>query len=327
MLFANASNFSERETLFVEVILPLSLAINYTYRVPFELNETVAVGKRVVIQFGKHKIYTALVKKIGTIPPEFYEAKYIIDVVDQFPIITATQFQFWNWITSYYLCNEGDVMAAALPTGLKLASETLLVLRDELPEELDLTEKERLIFEVLLKQQRMSIDEVVELLGQKTVYPTINSLISKETIFIAEEVIEKYKPLLKSFIRLNPFYKEDENLRQLFAVLERAPKQLDAVLAYLKLAKTEAVISKQVLLETSGSGQAALKALIDKEIFSVEMRQVSRLAEAQDEFEVNFKLSAAQQRALDEIAHQLLQKEVVLLHGITASGKTQLYIK
>ncbi|MEJ5995451.1 primosomal protein N' [Pedobacter sp. Du54] len=327
MLFASASDFSERETLFVEVILPLSLAINYTYRVPFELSESVAVGKRVVVQFGKHKIYTALVKKIGTTPPEFYEAKYIIDVVDEFPVITKKQFEFWDWITSYYLCNEGDAMAAALPTGLKLASETLLVLREEWPEQLDLTEKEKLIFDVLLKQQRMSVDEVIALLGQKKVYPTINSLISKEAIYIAEEVTEKYKPLLKSFIRLNTFYKDEENLRQLFSVLERAPKQLDALLGYLKLAKANPIISKQVLLETSGSGQAALKALIDKDVFSIEKRQVSRLAEAQDEFEVNFSLSEAQQHAFNEIESKFMEKDVVLLHGITASGKTQLYIK
>ncbi|TKC10628.1 primosomal protein N' [Pedobacter polaris] len=327
MQFADSLNFQERETLFVEVILPLSLAINYTYRVPFELNEKVEIGKRVVIQFGKHKIYTALVKNIVQQPPEFYEAKYIIDVVDEYPVITEKQFQFWDWITSYYLCNEGDVMSAALPTGLKLASETILVLKDELPDELILTEKETLIVEVLHKQQRMSIDEVVELLGQKTVYPIINSLIGKEAIYIAEEVIEKYKPLLKSFITLNPFYKEEENLKQLFTVLEKAPKQLDALLAYLKLAKTEVSIPKNQLLEEGGSGQAALKALIDKDIFTVEKRQVSRLNDSHDEFEVNFKLSIAQQNAFNEIETQFENKDVVLLHGITASGKTQLYIK
>ncbi len=327
MQFASPIDFSERETLFVEVILPLSLAINYTYRVPFELNDRIAVGKRVVVQFGKHKIYTALVKSIGNQPPEFYQAKYIIDVVDELPVITPKQFEFWDWITSYYLCNEGDVMAAALPTGLKLASETILVLRDELPEELDLTEKESLIVSVLHKQQRISIDDVVELLGQKTVYPIINALIGKEVIYVAEEVIEKYRPLLKSFITLNPFYKEEENLKQLFAVLEKAPKQLDALLAYLKLAKNETTIPKQKLLEESGSGQGALKALIDKEVFSVEKRQVSRLNDSTDEFEVNFQLSTAQQKAFDEIELQFASKDVVLLHGITASGKTQLYIK
>jgi primosomal protein N' (replication factor Y) len=327
MQFANSFGFEERETLFVEVILPLSLSINYTYRVPFELNERIAVGKRVVVQFGKHKIYTALIKSIGKLPPEVYEAKYIIDVIDEHPIITEKQFEFWNWITSYYLCNEGDVMAAALPTGLKLASETILVLKDELPTAFELTDKETLIIDVLHKQQRISIDDVISLLGQKTVYPIINSLIGKELIYVAEEVIEKYRPLLKSFITINPFYKEEENLKQLFSVLEKAPKQLDALLAYLKLSKTDATIPKQVLLEESGSGQAALKALIDKEIFSQEKRQVSRLNDAHDEFEVNFELSDAQKAAYNEIIAQFKVKEVVLLHGITASGKTQLYIK
>ena len=327
MQFAASLNFNERETLFIEVILPLSLAINYTYRVPFELNESIAIGKRVVVQFGKHKIYTALVKSISKRPPEFYEAKYIIDVVDNYPVLTEKQFELWQWISAYYLCNEGDVMAAALPTGLKLASETILVLKDELPDEINLNEKENLIVEVLHKQQRITIDDVIGLLGQKTVYPIVNSLIAKEVIYIAEEVIEKYKPLLKAFVTLNPFYKEEENIKQLFEVLERAPKQLDALLAYLKLTKTYASLPKQQLLEESGSGQAALKALIDKDIFLVEKRQVSRLSESNDEFEVNFELSKAQETAYNEIETQFLTKDVVLLHGITASGKTQLYIK
>ncbi|WP_199140937.1 replication restart helicase PriA [Pedobacter sp. ASV12] len=327
MQFAEPTDFSERETLFVEVILPLSLAINYTYRVPYELNDRIGVGKRVVVQFGKHKMYTALVKSIGTQPPEFYQAKYIIDVVDDVPVINTKQFEFWDWIASYYLCNEGDVMSAALPTGLKLASETILVIREELPEELVLTEKEELIFQVLQKQQRMSIDDVVELLGQKTVYPIINSLIAKEIIFVAEEVVEKYKPLLKSFIKLNPFYQDQENLKQLFAVLERAPKQLDALLAYLKLSRTDQAVPRQLLLEESACGQAALKALLDKDIFSLEKRQVSRLNQTGDEFEVNFELSPAQQHAFNEVQKGFEEKDVVLLHGITASGKTQLYIK
>jgi primosomal protein N' (replication factor Y) len=327
MQFAQTINFEERETLFVEVILPLSLAINYTYRVPFELNESIAIGKRVVVQFGKHKIYTALVKNIHQQPPEFYEAKYVIDVVDEQPVITSKQFEFWDWITSYYLCNEGDVMSAALPTGLKLASETIILLRDELPSDLVLTAKETMIVEFLHTKIRMSIDEVVTLLGQKTVYPIINSLIGKEVIYIAEEVIEKYKPLTKSFITLNPFYKEEENLKQLFTVLDKAPKQLDALLAYLKLAKSDPSIAKQQLLEESGSGQAAIKTLIDKDIFIQQKRQVSRLVQGEEEFEVNFKLSIAQEKAFNKIHHQFLTKDVVLLHGVTASGKTQLYIK
>lgn len=322
-----ASDFTERETLFVEVVLPLSLAINYTYRVPFELNQAVAVGKRVVVQFGKHKIYTALVKSIGKNPPEHYQAKYIIDVVDEYPVVNPKQFEFWNWITSYYLCNEGDVMSAALPTGLKLASETVLLLREDLPNELQLSEKEQLIFEVLRKQHRISIDEVAGLLGQKTIYPLVNSLLEKEVIVAAEEVVDKYKPLLKPFVRLNEFYKEDENLRELFAQLEKAPKQLDALLAYLKLSKGFGFIAKAQLIEESGSGQSAFKSLIDKGVFELEMRSVSRLNDDSEVFDANFKLSEQQDFALNQIKQQFEEKDVVLLHGVTASGKTQVYIK
>ncbi len=324
----NVFEFNEQETLFVEVILPLSLAINYTYRVPFDLTSQIEIGKRVVVQFGKHKIYTALIKSISKHPPLLYQAKYIIDVVDEHPIITPQQFKFWDWITTYYLCNEGDVMAAALPTALKLASETILVLRDdELPENILLTEKEQILVQALQRIKRINVDEIVKLLGQKTVYPIINSLIAKEIIYAAEEVLEKYKPLLKAYVTLNPFYNEEENIKQLFKILEKAPKQLDALLGYLKLKKQDALVAKQQLLTESNCGQAALKTLIDKEIFVLVKKTVSRLQETNDDLVLNFKLSKAQETALSQIKNLLTQKEVVLLHGVTASGKTQLYIK
>ena len=328
MLDLQEPDFTERETLFIEVVLPLSLAINYTYRVPFELNDQVAVGKRVVVQFGKNKIYTALIKAISNKPPEVYEAKYIIDVIDIHPIITESQLQLWEWMTGYYLCNEGDVMSAALPTGLKLASETIIVLKeDAYADELVFTDKETTILEAFRSRPRLTIDDVSALLGQKTVYPIINALLSKGMIYIAEEVMEKYKPLLKSFVSLNPFYKEEENLKQLFSVLERAPKQLDAFLAYLKLAKQQAFISKQQLLEESNCGNAAFKALQDKEIFTVTKKPVSRLQDNSDDFILNFTLSDAQSTALEQLEKGFQEKDVVLLHGVTASGKTQIYIK
>jgi primosomal protein N' (replication factor Y) len=321
------SSFSERETLFVEVVLPLSLAINYTYRVPFELSDSVQVGKRVIVQFGKHKIYTALVKSIGSTPPEHYQAKYIIDVVDEFPVVTEKQFQFWDWITAYYLCNEGDVMAAALPTGLKLASETVLVLKDDFVNDVELTDKESIIIDVLIKQHKISVDEISTLLGQKTVYPLVYSLIAKGAIVALEEVVDKYKPLMKSFVKLNPIYADDENLRHLFAQLERAPKQMDALLAYLKLSRTRDFVAKTTLLDESACGAGALKGLVGKQVFLSEKRQVSRLSSDNDEFEINFTLNETQQTALYQIQDQFTKKDVVLLHGITASGKTQIYIK
>jgi len=324
----NDIDFVERDTLFVEVILPLSLSKNYIYRIPFHLNELIAVGKRVIVQFGKNKIYTALVKSLSNTPPEVYQAKYIIDVIDEYPVVTAMQFRFWDWMTSYYLCNEGDVMAAALPAGLKLASETIIVLREDADlGSIDITDKEAILVTTLDKQKKLTIDQISKLLGQKTVFPIIRSLIGKDVVYIAEEVVEKYKPLLKSFIALNPFYKEEGNFRQLFEVLERAPKQLDALLTYIKLSKAGEEVSKSQLLEESNCGQAALKSLMDKDIFVLRKKAVSRLNDDVDDLILNFKLSTAQQTALSEIQTSFQTKEVVLLHGVTASGKTQVYIK
>jgi primosomal protein N' (replication factor Y) len=321
-------DFVERDTLFIEVILPLSIQKNYIYRIPFHLNTHIAVGKRVIVQFGKNKIYTALVKSISYAAPLIYEAKYIIDVIDEYPVVNDLQLEFWDWMTAYYLCNEGDVMSAALPAGLKLASETIIVLREETDRETDrITDKEAILVAALEKQKKLTIDQISKLLGQKTVFPIIRSLTDKGIIYIAEEVVEKYKPLLKSFITLNHFYKEEGNLRQLFEILERAPKQLDALLAYLKLSKSGTEVSRQQLLEDSNCGQAALKSLLDKEIFTLQKKAISRLQDDNDDLILNFKLSGAQQTALQKIKTVFETKEVVLLHGVTASGKTQVYIK
>ena len=319
--------FTERETLFVEVILPLSLAKNYTYRVPFELNNEVSVGKRVVVQFSKHKIYTALISAISTNPPAAYEAKYIIDIIDAAPVVTPTQIQFWKWMTNYYMCNEGDVMSAALPASLKLASETILVLREDFSDEIALSDKEEIIIGALKKQEKLTVNEVSKLLGQKTVYPIINNLLEKELVLVAEEVVQKYKPLLKSFVALNDFYNEEDHLKQLFEILEKAPKQLDILLAFLKLQKQNLPISKEQLLEESNCSASVLKALTDKGIFDIIKRPVSRLAAHDEDLNANFKLNDGQTAALAQIQAAFNEKDVVLLHGVTASGKTQVYIK
>ncbi len=321
-------DFADRETYFIEVILPLSLAKNYIYRIPFHLNDQVALGKRVIVQFGKNKIYTALIKSISTIAPTVYEAKYIIDIVDETPVVNAMQLEFWTWMVDYYVCNEGEVMAAALPAGLKLASETIIVLNESPADEYsNLTEKELVLYQVLLAKKRLSIDEIVKVLGQKTVFPVIRSLIEQEVVYIAEEVVEKYKPLMKSFLSLNPFYKDEDNLKALFSMLAKAPKQQDALMAYISLSKKDAEVPKQELLTYSEAGQGAIKALVDKDVFVLKKKPVSRLNDDVDDHILNFTLSDAQDRAFTEIQEILKQKEVVLLHGITASGKTQVYIK
>ena len=326
--FADAQH-TDRQTLFVEVILPLAIAKNYTYRVPFQQNDAVAIGKRVIVQFGKSKIYTAIIAGISNKAPDKYEAKYILDILDDQPVVTTAQLQFWTWLADYYLCHIGEVMNAALPSALKLASETKIVLNHEFAvDKPALHDKEYLIVEALELQPELTVGDIVKLLGQKTVMPILKLMFEKNIINISEEVADRYRPRKKTFLILNPVYHNQENLKELFPILEkRAPKQADALLAFIKLSRHQQNISKTELIEESGAGDGSIKALIEKEILFAEERNVSRLYFDEDEFSDDFQLSESQTGVLDQIKEQFGQKEVVLLHGVTSSGKTQLYIR
>jgi primosomal protein N' (replication factor Y) (superfamily II helicase) len=329
MLEFTQSPHADRETLFVEVILPLAIAKNYTYRVPYEMNNAVLIGKRVVVQFGKSKLYTAIIVSIGKLAPEKYEAKYIIEVLDDRPAVTHEQLHFWNWLAEYYMCNVGEVMNAALPSALKLASETKIELNKGFEfDKAALHDKEYLIVEALDIQPELTINDIAKLLGQKTVMPILKGLFEKNIIHISEEVSERYKPRTRTFITLNPVYNNQESLRELFAILEkRAPKQADAVLAYIKLSRHQKSISKIELIEESGAGAASIKSLEEKEIFLSEEKNVSRLFYEDDEAYGTFELSEHQQSALTQVKKEFDEKDVVLLHGVTSSGKTQIYIR
>jgi primosomal protein N' (replication factor Y) len=326
--FAEAE-FTDRETLFVEVILPLAITKNYTYRVPFELNDAVQIGKRVVVQFGKSKLYTAIIAGISKQPPAKYEAKYLVELLDDKPLVTPQQLHFWNWLAEYYMCNLGEVMNAALPSALKLASETRIVLNKEFEiNRAALHDKEFLIVEALDLQPELTVSDIVKLLGQKQVMPILKLLFEKNIIHISEEVSERYKPRKRTFIILNPLYQHQENLKELFVILEKkAPKQADAVLAYIKLSRHQKAISKNELTEESGAGAASIKSLIEKEVFIAEEKNVSRLYFEEEEGISNFELSTQQQEALSSVSQQFAEKDVVLLHGVTSSGKTQIYIR
>ncbi|WP_259070602.1 replication restart helicase PriA [Mucilaginibacter sp. X4EP1] len=326
--FAQAEH-TERETLFVEVILPLAIAKNYTYRVPYEMNNMVAPGKRVVVQFGKSKLYTAIVISISALAPEKYEAKYIIEVLDDRAVVTHEQLNFWLWLAEYYMCNVGEVMNAALPSALKLASETKIELNKGFEfDKSALHDKEYLIVEALDIQPELTISDIAKLLGQKTVMPILKGLFEKNIIHISEEVSERYKPRTRTFITLNPVYNNQDSLRELFGILEkRAPKQADAVLAFIKLSRHQKTISKTELIEESGAGAASIKSLEEKEIFIAEEKNVSRLFYEENEAYSTFELSEQQDNALQQVKKEFEEKDVVLLHGVTSSGKTQIYIR
>ena len=318
---------SHRKTLFVEVILPLAISKTYTYRIPFELNAEAAIGKRAVVQFGKSKIYTAIIYRISEDPPALYDAKYVLEILDEQPIVNSLQIQFWEWIAEYYLCNLGEVMQAALPAALKLASETrVILLKDAEYDKQSLSDKEFLIIDALEIQPELKIGDISNLLGQKTVFPLLKSLFDKGIIHISEEVIERYKPRQKAIIILNNEYEDPAGKKALFEILERVPKQVDALMAYLKLSKENPFVFKNEILEASNCGNSAIKALIDKKIFHQEQKIVSRLSEEDLELQ-NFTLSDPQEQAFNEIKGCFESKNIVLLHGVTSSGKTLIYIR
>jgi primosomal protein N' (replication factor Y) len=325
--FAEAQH-TDRKTLFVEVILPLAIAINYTYRVPFEMNDQAAEGKRVVVQFGKSKLYTAIIARISEQAPDKYEAKYLLEILDTEPVVNARQLHFWQWMADYYLCNIGEVMNAALPSALKLASETKVALNKDFEfDRTALNDREYLIVDALEIQPELTVSDIAKLLGQKTVMPILKLMFEKNIIHISEEVSDRYKPRKRTFISLNPVYHNQDQLKELFTILEkRAPKQADAVLAYIQLSRKQKTISKNELTE-AGVSTSVIKSLIEKEVFFAEEKNVSRLYDNDDELESNFALSTAQQTALETIKTEFTQKDAVLLYGVTSSGKTQLYIR
>lgn len=335
-----------RTTLFADVILPLAVPNLYTYRVPYDWNESIVPGQRVIVQFGRGKLYSALVRKVHEQPPKVYEAKYIDSILDEEPIVNEKQFALWEWISQYYMCTIGEVMIAALPGGLRLASETKIILNPSFDpasgmQQTLVSDKEYLIIDALEIRQVLSISDVSEILEQKTVYPVIKNMIEKGIVLIQEELKEKYRPKIESFLRLTKEADSEESLKKLFDKLEKkASKQLDVLMAYIKLSGRysgqPAEVRKAGIAKAVDGADAAIKGLVKKNVFEVYEREVGRLGAFGGESKIT-ELNDIQQEVLESIEQQFYppaqsgqpdaSKDVVLLHGVTSSGKTEIYIK
>jgi len=324
----------DRTTLFADVILPLPVSGTFTYRVPYDLNDSVTIGKRVVVQFGARKIYTALIRTIHEKPPANHIPKYILSVLDELPVVSDIQFLFWDWISSYYMCHTGEVMNAALPSVMKLASESRMVLNPSFTGDLSgLNEKEMLLLEALGHRKMISISDVIRILDQQKVIPVIKTMIDKGIVLLEEELTDKYRPRREKVVRLSAeLASGEEELRKLFNALEkRSPKQLEVLMTFVHLTKYEpgkpVSISRSSLMEKLSGGDSAMNALVKKGALIVSEEQVSRMPSGAQSFPVSsIQLTEDQQQALDSIRAGWIHNEVVLLHGVTSSGKTEIYI-
>ncbi|MBQ4549026.1 MAG: primosomal protein N' [Bacteroidales bacterium] len=321
----------ERITLFAEILLPLPIPGSFTYRVPYELNDKAKVGQRAVVQFGKTKIMSGLIVSLTTEVPDCNNIKYLLDILDNDPVVNAQQLQLWNWISSYYLCYPGEVMQAALPSALKLSSESKIMLSEDFEvDSMTLSDNEFLIVEALQIQPQLTITEVSKIIGYKKVMPLIKTMIEKKIVVMQEELQQKYKAKYERYVRLSNTYRDEDKMHALMDSLsKRAYKQLELLMAFFVLggsADNEVLASD--LLKKADATSNILSALVDKGVFETYQKRVSRLKEYKALTDVSsIVLTEKQQEAYDAIHQGFGEEKPVLLHGVTASGKTEIYIK
>jgi primosomal protein N' (replication factor Y) len=317
---------------FVDVILPLALPKQLTYSVPRDMQEAVKVGARVAVQVGRRKIYAAIALRVHSETPP-YATKDVALVLDSEPLVNDLQRSLWAWIAQYYMCSLGEVMSAALPAALKMESETRVSLGSSWEDlSAGFSPAEADMLSALQAKPSLSVEELSAAVQKKNVLPLVQQLLSKQAVRIEERLDSAYKPHYETLVALHPGVKSEKELNALFTLTERAPQQEQLLLAYVSMAlpicyASPLRVTKKELLEKAQVSDAVLRACAAKNIFALHRQEASRIEPASDSaLEALPTLSAAQQQAYDSIRSHFAEKQVALLHGITSSGKTEIYI-
>ena len=318
---------------FADVILPLPLYKYFTYRIPDDMRSCLQQGSRVVVPFGRKKYYTAIVAYLHDLAPVGYETKEIISLLDDKPVLRRPQLRFWEWIAEYYLCSVGDVYKAALPSGLKLESETTVTLNGEYEEseEVRLKDRELILLDTLSRNGKMSLSELERETGLKNILPVVRGLLEKEALFVSEQIKNNYKPKTEVYVRMSFPPEEKDLLKEVFDKVKSAKKQEVLLLSYLDLScfmrkGMYREVSRKDLLERSAVSVSILNAMIAKGIFVKYKKEVSRFASLSLRLQDIAELSEVQKRAYEQITDSFRTHDVTLLHGVTSSGKTEIYI-
>ena len=316
---------------YIDVILPLPLGNTFTYSVPDEWAGSVCIGMRVVVPFGRKKMYTGIVSVIHSMAPTLYEAKEIICLLDEHPVVRFPQLKFWEWMSAYYMAYPGEVYQAAIPAGLKLESETQVRINPAYEEETTLTEKEYKIIDALSDGKIHTVSDLNKVTEMRDTLPLLKKLMEKGLVEVSEELTEKYRPKTENYIRLTSEAASEEELRRIFDELSRSRKQLELLMKYIELSKCLSKnniveVSKKELLEKSGCSPAVLNGLTGRNVLEIYQKETGRLDRSEVLTEEKHPLNEYQQTALEEINRQFTDRKTVLLHGITSSGKTELYI-
>lgn len=320
-------------TYFVDVILPLHIRGTYTYRVPQEYNDVVAVGQRVVVQFGPKRLYSAIVRRIHQEAPH-YRVKYILSILDAEPIVGEPQMRFWEWLAEYYMCYVGDVMAVAIPSVFRLASESSVSIHPDFSGELsDLSDNELRIVQLLTDHPVMTVDDISRTIGVQKMMPIVNTMMEREIIVMDEELHQRYVPRTSQYVTLDEQYRDPLQAKELFDSLEKkknAAKQVDVMLQFMRLSQYGSTpVPKRVLMMTDNGhplSDSALRTLVKNGILRFETHVESRLEHYDSTTDpASICLNEEQQAAFDYLSSTPLA--VSLLHGVTSSGKTEVYIR
>ncbi|MBO4581197.1 MAG: primosomal protein N' [Bacteroidales bacterium] len=320
---------------FVDVILPLPLQGVFTYRVPSPLSDAVQIGIRVLVNFGRNKFYAGVIARIHHEKPEHYIVKDVVSVLDEQPLLTAGQLEFWQWVSSYYMCTIGEVMVAALPGVFRLSSETKIALHPDFNGDISgLNAQELAVVDVLAKQKILSFKDVYAVLGNNYAMQQVRNMIDKSLLVLCEEVTDKYKPKQEIFIGLADHYQQhQEELAELMSAMEQNKKtqlQADTLIQLMMCIRRtkQDMIKKSELLSLAGVSENRLNALIKKGVLKKENLTVSRWQyQAHQKPVESILLSPEQEQAYNDIRQQLKSNNKLLLHGVTGSGKTEIYIK
>ncbi|HNV98780.1 MAG TPA: primosomal protein N' [Chitinophagales bacterium] len=316
-----------RHSLFADVILPFALEKNYTYAIPEEYSAILVPGMRVEVPF-RNKVYTGVIAKVHPLKPDGYQPKPILSLPDHLQVIHKSQLDLWQWMADYYMCPIGDVMQAALPAAYKLSSETVIVYHpNHGVDVLTLDEKEFLVAEALSIHNELALKDIQLIVQQKTIQPIIKALIGLGIASVKEELKEVYIPKTEKYVVLDDAYASEEGIQQLFEQLQKHEKQVNVLMIYYQLSTKEYKVKRSVLLRRAGVTAAVLKTMVKNGIFHEVDEQVSRLGEYTGQLLDDLVLNEAQQKALTEIQTHWKEKQVVLLHGVTGSGKTEIYIE
>lgn len=314
---------------FIDVILPIPLKQAFTYSVNEDEAAFLQQGMRVAVPFGKSKIYTGVVYQVHKTSPYGYETKSIDHILDETPIISTTQFAHWEWIAAYYMCTLGEVIKAALPSTFLLESETVITLLSSKPhDESDFSDDEFLVYEALQHQASLAINDIRSILDRKNVVSILQKLLHKGVIQVQEEVFEQYIPKMRRYIRLAKAYTTDEKLSELLDALQRAPKQRELLMTlFMMSSQQKKPVDSIQLQKKSGASSSVLKTLIEKGILEEYFEQIDRIEFIGAQESGIKELNESQHLALREINAVFKEREAVLFHGVTSSGKTEVYVK